>query len=531
MARRVNKKFLTILSLIIMGGLIALVALPKLRKQDTKVLWEHADKQWSAAREQRTPEAYKTAKEYYYKAYRADQANVEGLVKFGDFLHESVRFDLEDLRKDLAMWDQALQVDPSYVPALERIMNAFIEGCRIQPHADGFKMLSEKAAALAKVQPKNVRAQAYEQVGIIGAWLSASPIKESDVEDSLKKLIELAKQVPDEVDVPWYIAKGSLRLAYNRATGNNPESAKEWRNTAVTVMEDAMKARPENAGIAYRYYRINLDLVDTKLTGEAEAREIDRLQRLLENARALGKPTDEDYVDINLASAELLRQRGKAAEGEKMVAALLSERPDDQHVRFGMANFWKMDPQKRPKAIELLSQPIGDDPNRKGFRAILVRDLEFRRLTELAELRLFSYDDTPERDRPALREAIEQSYRQAVAVQPEQDNPTLLKLKGKIYLLNNDRQSTVLAIRAMRAAYDKLESRQFVDTELTFQLARLEFMVGETGQYKSLLQRLVEVRPSAHPARKLLVTLLLRERFFDDAKKHLDYLEKNLKDD
>src|SRR5258706_11327762 len=207
MARRVNKKFLTILSLLIMGGLISLVVLPKLRKQDTGVLWQRADKQAAVAREQKTPEAYKAAKEYYSKAYRADQANVEGLVKFGDLLHESVRFDLEDMRKDLQMWDQALQVDPRYVPALERIMNAYIDGCRILPSAEGFKILSEKAGALAKVQPNNIRAQAYQQIGIVGGWLSASPIKESDVEDSIKKLIELSKQVPDEVDIPGYIAK------------------------------------------------------------------------------------------------------------------------------------------------------------------------------------------------------------------------------------------------------------------------------------------------------------------------------------
>src|SRR5258706_10727275 len=531
MARRVNKKFLTILSLVIMGGLIALVALPKLRKQDTKVLWERADKQAAIARDQKTPEAYKAAKELYYKAYRADQANVEGLVKFGDLLHESVRFDLDDMRKDLVMWDQALQVDPRYVPALERIMNAFIEGCRILPSADGFKLLNEKAGALAKLQPNNIRAQSYEQIGIVGGWLSASPIKESDVEDSIKKLIELPKQVPDDVDIPWYIAKGSLRLAYNRATGNNPEEAKRLRDQAVTVMEDAMKARPENAGLAYRYYRIQIDLVDPKRSGDAEAREVDRLKRLLENARTLAKLTDDDYADTNISTAELLRQHGKAAEAEKIVADLLKARPDDQQVRFSMAHLWKMNPEKRPQAIELLSQPLGDDANRKGFRALLIRELEFRRLTELADLRLLSYDDTPEKDRPALREAIEQSYRQAVAVQSEPDNPTLLKLKGKIYLLSNDRQATVEAIRAMRAAYDKLEQRQMVDGELTYQLARLYYIVGETGQYKTLVVRLLDVRPNAHTARKDLVRLLLRDRFYDEAKKHIDFLDKNLKDD
>ena len=57
MARRVNKKFLTILSLIIMGTQLSAVALPKLlHKQDTGILWERADKQLALAREQKSPQ-------------------------------------------------------------------------------------------------------------------------------------------------------------------------------------------------------------------------------------------------------------------------------------------------------------------------------------------------------------------------------------------------------------------------------------------------------------------------------------------
>ena len=101
MARRVNKKFLTILSLVIMGGLLAAVALPKLRKPDTAVLWERADKQLAIAREQKTREAYVLGKELFVKAYRADPNNVEGMLKYGDMLHELARYDLEEVGKDV----------------------------------------------------------------------------------------------------------------------------------------------------------------------------------------------------------------------------------------------------------------------------------------------------------------------------------------------------------------------------------------------------------------------------------------------
>ena len=532
MARRVNKKFLTILSLVIMGSLLSAVALPKLlHKTDTPVLWERADKQTAIARQEKSAAQYKLAKEFYVKAFRADPNNIEGMLKYGDMLHELARYDLEEVGKDVQAWERTLEINPRFVPALERLVDSYMELCRLQPLPEGFKRLSERAAALHRAQESNVKAEAYEHIGIIGAWLSGSPTRESEIEVSVNKLIELAKQKPDEVEIPWHVAKANLRLAYNRASANDPDAATKLRAQAVKVFEDAIKAQPQSAALAYRYFQIQLSLIDPKLEGAAEQKELDRLQGLLDNARSLAKPEDTDFVDINLASSVLMAQRGKPAEGEKRVEELLKLRPDDQRVRFAMTTYWRGTPEKRQQAIELLSRPVGDDSDRTGFRALTVRELEFRRLTELAELRLLTYDDTPAKERPALRESIEQSYRTAVGIFSEEDRPALLKLKGKILLLDNDRKSTVEAIRAMRAAYDKFEQRRYVDVELTQQLARLYFMVGETGQYKALLQRLIEVRPNAHQARKALVTLLLREHLFDDARKHVEFLEQNLKDD
>ena len=166
MARRVNKKFLTILSLIIMGTLLSAVALPKLlHKQDTGILWERADKQLALAREQKSPQQYKVAKELYVKAYRADPNNIEGMLKYGDMLHELARYDLEEVGKDVQAWERTLEINPAFVPALERLVDAYMELCRLQPLPEGFKRLGDRAATLHHVQESNIKAAAYEQIG------------------------------------------------------------------------------------------------------------------------------------------------------------------------------------------------------------------------------------------------------------------------------------------------------------------------------------------------------------------------------
>src|SRR5215212_10004569 len=160
MARRVNIKFLSILSLVVMGSFIAAVAVPKiLRKNDTHLLWERADKQLAAAREQKTSDAYKAAEEAFIKAARADQNNVEGLTKYGDMLHEQVRYDLDKIGADAKIWERTLEINPRYVPALERLIDAYLELCRLQPIPENFKHLSERAAALHRAQENNTKAE------------------------------------------------------------------------------------------------------------------------------------------------------------------------------------------------------------------------------------------------------------------------------------------------------------------------------------------------------------------------------------
>src|ERR1051325_6127785 len=148
MARRVNKKFLTILSLVIMGGLLAAVAFSKFKKPDAGLLWERAYKQLELARAEKDARAYKLAKEHFAKAFRADPNNIEGMVKYGDLLHELARYDLEEVGKDVQVWERTLELNPAYVPALERLVDSYMEHCKLQPIPDAFTRPGARAETL-----------------------------------------------------------------------------------------------------------------------------------------------------------------------------------------------------------------------------------------------------------------------------------------------------------------------------------------------------------------------------------------------
>src|ERR1043165_2515152 len=112
MARRVNKRFLTILTLVIMGCLIGLWALQRtLASGNMKNKWARGDKLFQEG-------SYQEAKLEYGSALRTQPNSVEGWVKYGDTMHELVRYDLEEMGNDVKSWERALEINATYVPAL-----------------------------------------------------------------------------------------------------------------------------------------------------------------------------------------------------------------------------------------------------------------------------------------------------------------------------------------------------------------------------------------------------------------------------
>jgi tetratricopeptide (TPR) repeat protein len=530
MARKVNKKFLIVLTTVIMGALVALwVMQKKLSKGNAKDAWATGDKLFAEHN-------YKDAKQEYLRALGVEPNNYEGLVKFGDTLHQLVRYDLNELGKDVRAWERALEINPTYVPALNRLLDAYDALTELQRTAEVFNRLRDKAQALLRVDSTNLRARALQHVGILGGWVSGARTSEQDINASIQALIELRKKRPDDVEIPWYLAQAYFRQAADLDVAKDPDAAKAKRDQAVEIFEAAVKEQPRNAALAYRYFQVMATVLANAQTGQTVAERTRRLEVLLENARDIVKPEDREYSEIHLAIVDLLLQQAKVAEAEKKLEELLAQRPNDQRVRLKLATVWRAQPEKRAKALELMAQPLGDDPSLTGFRAYLIKQLDFLRLTELAAIRLDAYPETEEKDRPALKELIQEAYRKASAMYPEEQFPVLLNLKGRILLLDDSQQSLLEAIKVLQQALDKYEARRQLDSEygqLVSQLAHLYYLIGESGQYKTLLMKLTARFPRALEYQKSLVSVFIREKEFEQARRLLAQIEKqpDIKDD
>ncbi len=609
MAKRVNKRFLAILTMSVMGLLVAAVVLTKLlgggnaeqmislgdecmaaAKRAANPATGPAATQ--AAKENKTPDQYyRDAKDYYAKASRLQPKNLDVLIKYGDARSQLARYDLTEVGKDMQAWQQAIEADPGYLPALRRLMEGCIVLTELRPTTENYESLRLRAAAYAKakqsakIDDKDIRPQAYEQIAVIGAWLAGKAIPEATIEKALTTLEELNKTNASEPDVPWFMARARLRLASERAGADDPVGARKWQQLAVASFDEPLKTQKQNSVLLFNYFRIVMsslgleqgrqmdeeylawigqvfanivDVLDDARKPAADAKRkasLDQLRAgqfneagrsvqsllgmLLERAAQLAKSDQRQYVDVRLAWASMLASEdiGKAIDslskapdgtpGDEQWKWIAPDRCDDQEVRLAVASYLRQSG-KLQKAIELLALSFEPNANKDcvGFQAERIPYLELRRLVDLANLRLEVYRDAGEGERPALRREIEDGYARATGLFPS-EHPALLQLKGKMLLnLDGDVKARHEAIRVLQRAYDKLEGARGRGTiELPLLLAQCYANVGETGQARNVLTSLVERQPGATFARKLLVQLLMRDRDIDAAEAQVRAME------
>jgi len=446
MAKRVNKRFLTILTLSVMGLLAAGVVLTrvlgggnandliargdecvKLAKQAARPTTGPATTQ--EAKETKSPDEYlNDAKTYYAKAAKLQPGNLDLWIRYGDVRHELARYDLTEVGKDMQAWQQAVEADPQYLPALQRLMDGCVVLTELRPTPESYVSLGQRAAALAnakqlaKVNDRDVRPQAYGHIAVIGAWLAGKSMPESVIEKELAALEELVKVNAEEADIPWFMAKAMLRLAVERVSASDPAGARKRHQEAVAVFDEPLKTQKQNAVLLYNYFRVVMsslgleqdrqvdkdqlawmELVLGKVVGAldedqkaaggaklkaamellaggkpAEASQSIQglLGMLMEKAARLVKPEQPEYVEVRLTWASLLVSEdiGKAIDSlsrppenvkkEEQWKWLAAERCDDQEVRLAVASYLRRQPGKLQKAVELLALPFEPKANR-----------------------------------------------------------------------------------------------------------------------------------------------------------------------
>ncbi len=478
---------------------------------------------------------YKKALESYGRAIRSAPTK-ELFVKAGDCINELTPSEPDQLGKDVRTWERALEIDPSYVPALERVMEAMIDLCELQPrNADNWVRMREKARRLAAADPSNLRATAYEHVATINEWLMAGrAIPEREIEEHLSALGVLLQRRPDEPVLATTIADARLRMARDRQAAGDRDGAKEQRAKAIAAFDEALKTQADNPSILLRYSSVQLATADVNEDGRIDEKEAEASRATLARAAQIVPKGHKEYYVIKIAQAQSLQRQKRLDEAEHCLRQLLAEDPREIRVRCSLAQLVRSNPDKRNEAIELLRQPVADDTSLKGFKAVMRRDREFQRLAELTLIQIDACAVADAKDRTSLRGMIDDNLR--LIERFEAKNAVLLKLRGYALLLDADRKTFIDGIQLLEDAVKRFEELRGFDAELEFRLARAYISTPDPrdrqpGQARLHLQRLLARNPGATLARKLLLAILIRDRQYEQARAQIVILEKTNKDD
>ncbi|MGA2497422.1 MAG: tetratricopeptide repeat protein [Tepidisphaeraceae bacterium] len=530
MAKRVNKRFLILLTAAMACGVLVLGGVTWYsRKGNTAQFIAQGDLYFGQ-------KDYQKALVSYRRAMR-NAPTKELLLRAGDCINELTRTELDQLGNDVRMWERALEIDPAYVPALQRIMEALIDVCELQPrNADYWVRLRDKARRLAAADPSDLRAKAYEHAASINEWLMADrAVPEREIEDHLSELGALLQRKPDEPVIATTIAEARLRLARDRQTGGDVDGAKEQRAKAIAAFDEVLKTQADNPSILLRYSGVQLATADVNEDGRIDEKEAAASRETLARAAQLVPRGHKEYFLIKIAYAQSLQQLNKLDEAEDYLRQLLADDPGEIRVRLALAQLLRLNPDKRDEAIELLRQPLADDPSLKGWKAITRRGQELQRLVELTLIQIDACAAADEKNRASLRAMIDDNLR--LIERSDAKNPLLFKLRGYALLLDGDRKTFIDGIQLMEEAIKRGEElHNPFDSELEFRLARAYVTAPDTrdrqpGQARLHLQRLLARRAGALQARKLLLAILIRDRQYEPAQAQIKILEAAAKDD
>lgn len=525
MAKRVNKKFLIILTICVMGPVLAIFFMAVFLKNKNAAQYiESADAHY-AKRE------YEEALSDYMKAFSRSQ-DVSLLIKQGDCQSELCRTDPDRVYKFRQPWEKALELDPRNVQALKRLYESTKELTELSPAAwEQFKGYAEK---YFRADPTQKSVEVMLRVADVNIWLKGGKaVTELEIKSRLDALEKLMEANPSERIIPETIAASRIRMARDNALSKNTLSMAEHAAKAKDIVDKAVEAQPENAGILYVRA-----MIYSQLTGFES--NVDRIKELsaisnesLEKAASLTKKDDEDYVGIRLSWAQKLISEGKRDEAKVALTEVVQQRPESADAIISMAKLLRADSKTRPEAIKLLGQKMPDDDKIKGFQVQkrLYGDLE--RLSLMTMIQIDTWSATEAADKPALKQLINDNI--ARLKKANKNNPLVLKAEGAALLMDGQERDYMAGVGVLESAVEQLDTMKAYDTDLYFRLANAYLRMPETrdrqtGQAEKMLQRILEIQPGDVYSRQLLIKVLNDERKYDQALKHINFFIDNKAD-
>ncbi len=381
MARQVNTKFLTTLTVGFLAALVGLFVVHKLltRRHNPQQLYELAQKYEKQG-------STELAISYYGQAVDADPRNVSYRVKFGDVL-SALRADSQSIDSSVKQWEAALEDDPKNPQALKRLIDMYISACENDPSVGSFDRLQRRSKTMSQMDPQTLpddikpyplRAKAWMQIAALGQWILGATKTQAEVEKCIAALRELMPQIPDMVEIPYYAAQAYVKFGRGLREQSLPDAAEARFDQARGVFDAAMKLRPDDPILCFRYFQ-TLQVIAPTGSVDNDKKYAPLMKDLIDKASSLVQKTDRSkYIEIKVAAAQFFLRDGKLKETDAAMKALQEEFPDSLLTQVIYGSLLRNMPSRRQEAVDVLSKVI-EDPTMVGYRARQRNRLEFRR--------------------------------------------------------------------------------------------------------------------------------------------------------
>lgn len=592
MAKRINTPFVVALvASFCFMGVCAFAWVSISTRFFERPIEERVKEEEALARKLVSQERYGEAKEAITTAWLMDKKNKEVCLERGDILmlltdeegHQAV-----DTAR--ASWENAVAIDSHFKPALNRLLDSYVDQMEIAPAAQTCERLGSTAARILKFDAADPRARAYQQIAVVQEWVLGQAKTPEEIKTTFARLQELLAQDPSNAEVLFYIVRGKVFAASDAYQQAHYDDAQAYLKQARALLDQATRAFPDNASLNFRAFQGYVAIADTeqdsdRLAGAAiilgtdgpvemvrgiakrlfhlgpsqAAKDLAAADAVLRHARETVKEGKSDagavliglekdhqretvknderrYADFQFVAGEWARRNGRPEEAEKILREYYNNHKADQLARLALCHILALarDPTnpleaRRNEARRDEAIQILEQPVRRTGRPGY-RPVTLKELESQTLLDLTSL-------RVSLYPNLEPSRRPALLAQIDDgynriraiavaDAIPVLRLKGLIEQLKG---LNVDAVETLSRAWTLLKTSDPgnpIKYDLMYQLASVERLAGQNKAAETLLEELVERYKDYTPARLQLAESYLDENDAANAVRHIEIIDK-----
>ena len=268
MAKKVNTGFLIGLTAVVGGLAVGAFALYVFSRHSSKY---YLDQSVAAENQGNIKVAYG----FMSPATGKDPGNKALYIRQGDLAARLVSEDQRYLGNSEAAYRRALEIDPTYPDAIDRLLKNEIGRLRAGANSPTFfkefKDIADKGVAS---DSSNAHYATYAAIVVLHPWIfSAAPLN-STVERSAKGLADVAAKHPEEYDAAFYASFFDIRRIQQLRALKQNDQAKLLLDQILQRHQAAIKARPQDAAVQIRAFQIYHDLATLEADRKAEFSEL-----------------------------------------------------------------------------------------------------------------------------------------------------------------------------------------------------------------------------------------------------------------